>query len=129
VQEISAASREQNTGTDEINRALQQLDRVVQQSAASSEEMAATSEQLTIQTEQLRKSMDFFNLNSATPIAARETQQQRESHREVSSLSRLHTKTDNKSLQQGHEGTKRLRQEDHMKIDLDMGDEAKFASY
>ncbi len=64
VQEISVASREQDTGAEEINRALQQLDQVVQQSAASSEEMSSTSEQLLSQVGQLRQSMSFFRLDS-----------------------------------------------------------------
>lgn len=61
VQEISAASREQDTGASEINKALQQLDQVVQQSAASAEEMAGTSEELSSQAEQLEITMSFFN--------------------------------------------------------------------
>ncbi len=69
VQEISAASREQDTGADEINRSLQQLDQVVQQSAASSEEMASTSEQLATQVDQLRDSMSFFKLERSATLA------------------------------------------------------------
>ncbi len=65
VQEISAASREQDTGADEINRGLQQLDQVVQQSAAASEEMASTSEQLAVQVGELRESMSFFRLDQS----------------------------------------------------------------
>ncbi len=42
VQEINAASTEQDTGAEQINTALQQLDRVIQGNAASSEELAAT---------------------------------------------------------------------------------------
>lgn len=64
VQEISLASREQDTGADEINRALSHLDQVIQQSAASSEEMAATSQELYAQSDQLRQSMTYFKLDS-----------------------------------------------------------------
>ncbi len=46
VQEISAASNEQNTGANQINRAIQQLGSVIQQNASLSEEMAATAEEL-----------------------------------------------------------------------------------
>lgn len=62
VQEISAASVEQDKGASEINKALQQLDQVVQQSAASAEEMAATSEELSAQAEQMNTTVDFFQL-------------------------------------------------------------------
>jgi len=42
VQEISAASKEQDTGAEQINQALQQLEKVIQQNASASEEMAST---------------------------------------------------------------------------------------
>lgn len=63
VQEISAASREQDAGSEQINGAIQQLDRVIQQNAASAEEMASTSEELSSQSEQLQEMMSFFILD------------------------------------------------------------------
>jgi methyl-accepting chemotaxis protein len=63
VQEIAAASKEQNAGADQINQAIQQLDHVVQQNASASEEMAATSEELSSQAEQLQASIAFFNID------------------------------------------------------------------
>ncbi|MBF0345614.1 MAG: MCP four helix bundle domain-containing protein [Nitrospirae bacterium] len=60
VQEISAASNEQNSGADQINKAIQQLDQVIQQNASASEEMASTSEELSSQAEQLRNIISFF---------------------------------------------------------------------
>ena len=42
VQEISAASKEQDTGAEQVNKAIQQLDQVIQQNASASEEMAST---------------------------------------------------------------------------------------
>ncbi|MCP4399150.1 MAG: HAMP domain-containing protein [bacterium] len=62
VQEISAASREQNSGTDQINRAIQQLDQVTQQNSATAEELAASSEELATQAEQLQQTIDFFKI-------------------------------------------------------------------
>ena len=47
VQEITAASKEQDTGAEQINKALQQLEQVIQQNASASEEMASTTEELT----------------------------------------------------------------------------------
>ena len=64
VQEISAASTEQNSGASQINKAIQQLDQVIQQNAASSEEMASTSEELSSQAEQLQSTIAFFKLDS-----------------------------------------------------------------
>ncbi len=65
VQEISAASNEQNTGADQINRALQQLDQVIQQNATASEEMSSTSEELAGQAEQLKATIGFFNIGDS----------------------------------------------------------------
>ncbi len=74
VQEISAASKEQNTGTEQINKALIQLEQIIQQNAASSgqisstileqssqaEEMASMSEELESQAENLDCAVSFF---------------------------------------------------------------------
>jgi methyl-accepting chemotaxis protein len=60
VQEISAASREQDTGADQINKAIQQLDQVIQQNASACEEIASTSEELASQAEQLQATIAFF---------------------------------------------------------------------
>ncbi|HEX4037863.1 MAG TPA: methyl-accepting chemotaxis protein [Acidobacteriaceae bacterium] len=61
VQEISAASREQDTGAEQINKALQQLEQVIQQNASAAEEMASTTEELTGQSEQLVGALGFFH--------------------------------------------------------------------
>jgi methyl-accepting chemotaxis protein len=60
VQEITAASREQDTGAEQINKALQQLEKVIQQNASASEEMASTTEELTGQSDQLVSALGFF---------------------------------------------------------------------
>ncbi|SNB46532.1 methyl-accepting chemotaxis protein [Geobacter sp. DSM 9736] len=64
VQEISAASREQDSGADQINKAIQQLDQVIQQNSAAAEEMASTAEELASQAERLQNSIDFFRLDN-----------------------------------------------------------------
>jgi methyl-accepting chemotaxis protein len=65
VQEISAASKEQAGGADQINSAIQQLNRVVQQNAGAAEEMSTMAEQLSSQAEQLQSSIAFFRLNTS----------------------------------------------------------------
>jgi len=62
VQEISAASNEQNTGAEQINKAIQQLDQVTQQNASASEEMASTAEELAGQAEHLQGIISFFKI-------------------------------------------------------------------
>jgi methyl-accepting chemotaxis protein len=60
VQEITAASKEQDTGSSQINQALQQLEKVIQENASASEEMASTTEELTGQADQLVSALSFF---------------------------------------------------------------------
>ena len=60
VQEITAASKEQDTGAEQINTALQQLEKVIQQNASASEEMASTTEELSSQSDQLVSALAFF---------------------------------------------------------------------
>ena len=66
VQEISAASNEQNSGAEQINKALQQLDQVIQQNAGASEEMASTAEELASQAEQLQSIIGFFKIEDTS---------------------------------------------------------------
>ncbi|OIO04144.1 MAG: hypothetical protein AUJ49_03495 [Desulfovibrionaceae bacterium CG1_02_65_16] len=63
VQEIAAATGEQNSGAEQINKAIQQLDQVIQQNASASEEMASTSEELSSQAQQLQQTMSFFRVD------------------------------------------------------------------
>jgi len=62
VQEISAASIEQNSGADQVNNAIQQLNQVTQQNAASAEEMATSSEELNSQADQLTELISYFRI-------------------------------------------------------------------
>ncbi len=71
VQEISAASTEQNTGAEQINRAIQQLDQVTQQNASASEQMASTSEELSAQAQTLQSAIAFFNVGGAVTGSVR----------------------------------------------------------
>jgi methyl-accepting chemotaxis protein len=65
VQEISASSREQDTGAEQIGKAIQQLDSVIQQNASASEEMASTSEELSGQAGQLKDTISFFRIDGS----------------------------------------------------------------
>ncbi|MFN3077266.1 MAG: methyl-accepting chemotaxis protein, partial [Alphaproteobacteria bacterium] len=60
VAEISAASREQNVGAEQISTAIQQLDQVTQQNASAAQEMSSTSEELAAQSQQLQATISFF---------------------------------------------------------------------
>lgn len=67
IQEISAASAEQNNGAEQISQAITQLDQVIQQNASASEEMASTAEELASQAESLQSSVAFFKLDQRKP--------------------------------------------------------------
>ena len=68
IQEITASSREQNTGADQINSAIQQLDQVIQQNAAASEEVSATASDLSNQSDELLDATSFFKVEGARSV-------------------------------------------------------------
>ncbi len=72
VQEISASSREQDAGADQISKSIQQLDAVIQQNASASEEMASTAEELSGQSEQLAEMIAFFRIAEKMSARARD---------------------------------------------------------
>ena len=63
VQEIAAASSEQNAGAAQINKAIQQLDHVTQQNASAAEEMSSTAEELASQAVHLGDTISFFKVD------------------------------------------------------------------
>jgi methyl-accepting chemotaxis protein len=71
VQEITAASKEQDTGSEQINKALQQLEKVIQQNASAAEEMASTTEELTGQADQLMSALGFFRTGDSGHAAVK----------------------------------------------------------
>ena len=102
VQEIAAASIEQNSGADQVNNAIQQLNQVTQQNAAASEEMATSSEELASQSQQLMEMISFFKIrtenSNAKPFLAKETR----------SVSHAEYSNENSSKPQNHyTGTKK----------------------
>ena len=71
VQEISAASKEQSNGADQINAAIQQLNEVVQKNASAAEELASTAEELSSQAEQLTQTVSFFKVEAGAKQASK----------------------------------------------------------
>ncbi|MEH3118342.1 MAG: methyl-accepting chemotaxis protein [Methylorubrum populi] len=63
VEEITAACREQDVGSNQINQAIQQLDKVTQQNASASEQVSATSEELATQAENLQATIAYFRID------------------------------------------------------------------
>ncbi len=72
VQEIAAASGEQNAGVNQITGAMNHLSGSTQQTAAASEQLSATAEELNAQANRLQDLMAFFRLANDTAPAARQ---------------------------------------------------------
>jgi methyl-accepting chemotaxis protein len=81
VKDISFASREQNSGVDQINNAIQGLNQVVQQSAASAEEMASSSEELSAQAAVLKELVEYFEVGNKKIEANKGTKRTQQSNK------------------------------------------------
>ena len=64
VQEITASSIEQNSGSSQINLAIQNLNNIVQENAATAEQMAAGAEELSAQADVLKNAVSHFKINT-----------------------------------------------------------------
>lgn len=62
IQEITASSLEQKTGSMQVNESVQQLNSIIQQNAASAEELASNAELLTEKSSRLRELISFFRV-------------------------------------------------------------------
>ena len=62
IQEISAATLEQKSGSMQVNESVQQLNNITQQNAAAAEELASSAEELTAKSKQLTDLISFFKL-------------------------------------------------------------------
>jgi methyl-accepting chemotaxis protein len=63
VQEITATSNEQNSGSQQVSETMIQLDQVIQQNAAASEESSSMAEELSSQAEKLLEMIGFFKVD------------------------------------------------------------------
>jgi methyl-accepting chemotaxis protein len=66
IQEITAASNEQQSGAEGVNTAIHQLDQVIQHIASASEEMSSTSEELSSQAEHLKSAVAYFKIDGGS---------------------------------------------------------------
>ncbi|NOQ26645.1 MAG: HAMP domain-containing protein [Bacteroidales bacterium] len=62
IQEISAASFEQKSGSMQVNESVQQMNSITQQNATSSEELASSAEELTAKSKNLLELISFFKI-------------------------------------------------------------------
>jgi len=100
VEEISAATREQNVGASQINGAIQQLDKVTQQNSSAAEEMSTTAEELSMQAGELQNAIAYFRIGSesgrspdrANAAGSRSGRQREESIRQAVTAAAPHMK-------------------------------------
>ncbi|PHV06810.1 methyl-accepting chemotaxis protein [Janthinobacterium sp. BJB412] len=69
MQDITAASREQSVGIEEVNRAIGQMDEMTQQNAALVEQAAAAAESMQEQALLLAQAVSIFKLGDGQPGA------------------------------------------------------------
>lgn len=122
VLEISAASNEQSTGSEQINMAIQQLDQVIQQNASTSEEMASMAEQLAGQARQLQKIMTYFHVREEEPEAQEQTSHYAPSHKGKRSLVQEKDRENQRSLSK-HSDTDRNGTPGDIELSKDSYDE------
>ncbi len=72
VQEISASSREQAGGADQINGAIQRLNEIAQQNAGAAQDIATTADSLSSQARKLQESVAFFTVHGAETTSRRQ---------------------------------------------------------
>lgn len=115
VKEISAASMEQSSGSDQVNTAIQQLSQVTQQNAAASEELATSAEELSSQAEQLQDLVSFFQIDKTHSARKFSTQNPQQKPQKTVSFNQ----------QQQHKNTQPQKQV----VELDMDEPVKDAQY
>ncbi|MES2733047.1 MAG: methyl-accepting chemotaxis protein [Bacteroidota bacterium] len=91
VQEIAAASIEQNTGADQVNGAIQQLSNVTQGNASAAEQLSSNAEELNSQAEELKAAVSFFKLENRAYVKAAKTPKIRQASRAFESESLVHS--------------------------------------
>jgi methyl-accepting chemotaxis protein len=68
VQEIAAASIEQNSGADQVNGAIQQLSQVTQGNASAAEQMSSNAEELNTQADELKAAVSYFKIDNRSRV-------------------------------------------------------------
>ncbi|MGZ3807150.1 MAG: methyl-accepting chemotaxis protein, partial [Bacteriovorax sp.] len=64
IQEISAASQEQNSGVGQVNSALVQITQATQTNSSATQELASTAEEMSAQAARLQEVVGYFKTHS-----------------------------------------------------------------
>lgn len=66
IQEISAASQEQNSGVGQVNSSLVQITQATQTNSSATQELASTAEEMSAQAAQLQEVVGYFKTHAAS---------------------------------------------------------------
>jgi methyl-accepting chemotaxis protein len=128
VQEIAAASLEQNSGAQQVNNAIMQLNAVTQKNSAAAEEMSSSAEELASQAEQLRETISFYKTGNESAIASNVRRTQQERNVKVQNLSAPQKKSIKSGVQHLHHTAIAKNVQQDAGVDLGISDE-KFEKY
>jgi methyl-accepting chemotaxis protein len=125
VQEITAASNEQNNGAEQINNAINQLNEITQQNASASEEMATSSEELSSQADQLFDIISFFKIDARGVI--NKDRQHKQKQQQVSKTAHMKMQEDAKFTKghfdkTGNEGGAKQKENNDKGINIDLAE-------
>lgn len=109
VQEISAASREQAGGAQQINSAVAQANKTLQETAASSRQLSSTAGELMEQVQRLRQSNGFFAATqTVAPVVTAEPSERAASTKSKAKKAILNSKSSSKTKPKPATKTKRM---------------------
>ena len=120
VQEISAASVEQDSGINQVNSALQQLTDIIQENSAAAEELSTSSDELLQQSQMLIKGISFFKIKEIT----KEEESTEELEKQIEKLKELLSKRKNghKILMGESEKASAYQDDDNDELELSVRD-------
>jgi methyl-accepting chemotaxis protein len=98
VQDITAASIEQNSGAEQINSALQRLNQVTQQNAVSSDSLAQSADALAKESENLKEITAYFRLDNQIKPHKRIQSEKKQTENQVEELKNTVEKRISKDL-------------------------------
>ncbi|MGM0454337.1 MAG: HAMP domain-containing methyl-accepting chemotaxis protein [Thermodesulfobacteriota bacterium] len=126
IAEITAASKEQAEGIEQVNTAASQMDKVVQQNAADSEESASAAEELTAQAGEMEKMVAALEVvvggrrqNDAQPVSGKAVEKAANRQRQHAGAQRHPNAASSGTAQTRPAGNRRKKQDHVIPLDED----------
>mgnify|MGYP002029560285 CR=1 FL=1 len=116
VVEISASSKQQRDGAEQINTGIQQMSQVSQQSASYAEELAATAEELSGQADSLIENLSFFTVDQDRSSLRAQKKMQQEMAARQDQEDSVSPGSDSESAQKTASRAPRINEKDYEKF-------------